>query len=122
MAPASNGHLLGPFRDLESAPMATQSSTAKPRRSRAAPPSAPAIETQRVSLVTSLFQGIGRLFANVSIPAHIQRQLAGVLFFILGTISAWSLIAPDGDGAITHWWGDTLRAACGRGAFLIPTL
>ncbi len=101
--------------------MATQS-TVKPRGARAAPPAAPAVEKHRVSLVTSLFQGIGRLFAKISIPAHIQRQLAGVLFFILGVISAWSLIAPDGDGVITHWWGDTLRAACGRGAFLIPTL
>ena len=101
--------------------MATQSSATKSRGSRSGPPQPATPPKERVSLLTSIVQSIGRLFGSISIPFHIQRQLAGVLFFILGAISAWSLIEPNGDGAVTHWWGETLRAAAGHGAFLIPT-
>jgi S-DNA-T family DNA segregation ATPase FtsK/SpoIIIE len=59
---------------------------------------------------------------QIDVPLANQRQLLAVALILATSLSALALVQRDDSGAVTAWWGNTLVAALGRGAFLFPLL
>ncbi len=75
----------------------------------------------KVSVWSSRTRDFARgLVPSVTISDRLKREITGTVLVLIGLLSSWALGRGSEDGAIISWWADTLRAAFGRGAVLVP--
>ncbi|HKG25542.1 MAG TPA: DNA translocase FtsK 4TM domain-containing protein [Thermomicrobiales bacterium] len=67
-------------------------------------------------------RGFSALMPDLVVSDRLRREITSVVCLLIAGVSAWVLGNPDPEGRLVAWWGDTLRAVCGQGAFLVPLL
>jgi len=78
-------------------------------------------QASKFSVWTMRIRGFVRgLVPSVTISERLKREIAGIALVLIGLLSSWALGRGSEDGAVVSWWVETLRAAFGRGAVLVP--
>ncbi|MEA2527341.1 MAG: segregation ATPase FtsK/SpoIIIE, family [Thermomicrobiales bacterium] len=76
--------------------------------------------------LTARLRAVGRGFSSLMpdlvVSDRLRREITAVVLFLVALLSAWVLGNREADGSLVTWWGNTLRAVCGQGAFLVPIL
>lgn len=70
----------------------------------------------------ALGRGFSSLLPDLVVSDRLRREITAVVFLLVSLLSAWVLGHRNPEGSLVAWWGQTLRAVCGQGAFLIPVL
>jgi S-DNA-T family DNA segregation ATPase FtsK/SpoIIIE len=76
--------------------------------------------------LTARLRAVGRGFSALVpefvVSDRLRREITSVVSLLAALLSAWALGNRNPDGSLVAWWGDSLRAVCGQGAFLVPLL
>jgi S-DNA-T family DNA segregation ATPase FtsK/SpoIIIE len=67
-------------------------------------------------------RGFSALMPDLVVSDRLRREITAGVLLTATILSAWVLGTPDADGRLVAWWGRTLDAVCGQGAFLAPLL